>query len=63
MNFFNLLVYESIREKFSGFTIRSIVLKLGSARREALTRPKTQLQLVDFFFLLKQHHFDFKKRN
>jgi hypothetical protein len=38
MNLFNLLVYESIREKFSGFTITSIVLKLGSAGRDVLTR-------------------------
>jgi hypothetical protein len=50
MNLFNLLVYESIREKFSGFTITSIVLKLGSAGRDVLTRSKTGLQLVDFFF-------------
>jgi hypothetical protein len=32
-------------------------------RKNSVWLGKTRLQSVDFFFLLKQHRFDFKKKN
>jgi hypothetical protein len=34
----------------------------GKTRCNPATWPKTRLQPVDFFFLLKRHRFDFKKK-